>query len=103
MQSIEAADRYSYTHTMSDAAAQDLESTVREVLVAMGRLAVDPLGLGLDDDLFNAGLTSQAAVELVFGLEDRLDGEVSDAAITRHNLSTIRGLMSMFSPPSTTP
>jgi len=70
---------------------------VREVLATKGRLGRNPLTLSLDDNLFDAGLTSQAAVEVVFGLEDALGVEVPDSAITRLNLSTIGGLITMLS------
>ena len=74
-----------------------LEATVREVLATKGRLGRNPLALSLDDNLFDAGLTSQAAVEVVFGLEDTLGVEVPDSAITRLNLSTIGGIITMLS------
>lgn len=70
---------------------------MREVLATKGRLGRNPLTLSLDDNLFDAGLTSQAAVEVVFGLEDALGVEVPDSAITRLNLSTIGGLITMLS------
>lgn len=68
---------------------------VRDALASVGRLPSDVALLGDDDDLFRAGLSSQAAVEVVFTLEDRFGFELPDDAITRDNLSSIGRLAAL--------
>lgn len=68
---------------------------VREVLAKVGRLPVDAHALADDDDLFRAGLSSQAAVEVVFTLEDRFGCEFPDEAISRDNLATVGRLATL--------
>ncbi len=70
----------------------DLQTQIRDALTRVGRLSVDVGRLGADADLFDAGLTSQAAVELVFDLEASLDVEVPDEALRRESLATIAKL-----------
>lgn len=70
-----------------------VESKIREMLASVGHLAVAADTLTPDSDLFAAGLTSQAAVELVFGLEDRLGIEIPDHLIRREALGSIAQLV----------
>jgi len=70
----------------------DLESRIRDSLSRLGRLVVPVERLGRRSDLFDAGLTSQAAVEVVFDLEDSLGIELPDQALTRESLATIAEL-----------
>jgi acyl carrier protein len=70
-----------------------VETEIREVLASVGHLAVAAGSLAPDSDLFAAGLTSQAAVELVFGLEDRLGIEIPDHLIRRESLGSIAQLI----------
>ena len=72
----------------------ELQARIRDALVRLGRLAVDPSRVSADADLFDAGLTSQAAVEVVFDLEDQLGVEIPDEAIRRESLATIASLES---------
>lgn len=74
----------------------DLESRIRAALTRLGKLAVPVDRLGLTSDLFDAGLTSQAAVEVVFDLEDALGVELPDEALTRRSLATIADLTDTF-------
>lgn len=74
----------------------DLESRIRAVLARVGRLTVPIDRLGRTSDLFDAGLTSQAAVEVVFDLEDAFGVELPDEALTRRSLATIAELEATF-------
>ncbi len=64
-------------------------SDIREVLGQHARLSVDPGSLGLDDDLFEAGMSSHASVNVMLALEDRFDIEFPDAMLTRSAFATI--------------
>jgi len=46
---------------------------VREVVAAHGRLAVDVQTLLDSDDLYRAGMTSHASVNLMLALDDAFD------------------------------
>jgi acyl carrier protein len=72
------------------------EAKVRAALARVGRLALDPDTLGPDDLLVDAGLTSQATVEVIFSLEDECGCEIDDSLITRENLATIARMAAMF-------
>jgi acyl carrier protein len=76
--------------------APDWEQNVRIVLARVGRLALDAHTLGPDDLLVDAGLTSQATVEVIFSLEDEYGCEIDDSLITRENLATIARMAPMF-------
>lgn len=80
----------------SRAAASTWEPAVRSALARVGRLALDAHTLSIDADLLDAGLTSQAAAEVVFSIEDEFGFELDDSMITRSNLATIGRMAAMF-------
>jgi acyl carrier protein len=69
-----------------------IKEIVRQAIVDHGRLSVPVDTLSDDADLFNAGLTSHAAVELVFSLEDTLGVEIPDHLIEREIIGCIGAL-----------
>ena len=56
---------------------------LRDVLRQHARLPVEVDTLGDDDDLFAAGMTSHASVNLMLALEDAFDVEFPDRMLTR--------------------
>ncbi len=64
-------------------------SAIREVLRDHARLAVDPTTLQEDDDLFQAGMSSHASVNVMLALEDRFDVEFPDAMLKRSAFESI--------------
>ncbi len=56
---------------------------IRDVLRQHARLPVEVDTLGDDDDLFAAGMTSHASVNLMLALEDAFDVEFPDRMLTR--------------------
>ena len=64
---------------MSDA----LHSEIRRVVAEHARLSVDVDKLADDSDLFVAGMTSHASVNLMLALEDAFDLEFPDRMLTR--------------------
>ena len=75
----------------------DVTSKIREVIRAHGRLPVDPDQLGDDDDLFQAGMTSQASVNLMLGLEDAFDVEFPDRMLTRSVFESVASIRAALS------
>ena len=57
--------------------------TIREIIETHGRLPVDVQGLPDDANLYQAGMTSHASVNLMLALEDRFDVEFPDEMLTR--------------------
>ncbi len=69
-----------------------MEDKIREILAAHGKLAVNASTVGVDDDLYAAGLTSHASVNVMLGLEDAFDVEFPDEALKKGTFSSIRNL-----------
>jgi acyl carrier protein len=56
---------------------------IRQILRDHGRLAVDVDSLSSDADLYQAGMTSHASVNVMLALEDAFDVEFPDSMLTR--------------------
>lgn len=65
---------------------------VREVVAAHTRLAVDVATLADDDDLYRAGLTSHASVNLMLALEDAFDIEFPERLLRRQTFESISSI-----------
>ena len=63
--------------------------TIRVVLAEHGRLAVDLTDLGVDDDLYESGLTSHASVNVMLALEDEFDVEFPERMLSRRTFESI--------------
>ena len=61
----------------------DPRTVIRRVLSEHARLPVDVATLADDADLFAAGMTSHASVNLMLALEDAFDLEFPDRMLTR--------------------
>ena len=70
----------------------DIDDRIREVLAEHGRLAQDVSGLGEDDDLYRAGLTSHASVNLMLGLEDAFDIEFPERLLRKRTFESIASI-----------
>jgi acyl carrier protein len=55
-------------------------------------LAADIATLSDDDDLYEAGLTSHASVNLMLALEDRFDVEFPERMLQRRTFATIAAI-----------
>jgi acyl carrier protein len=67
-------------------------SGIREVLVQQARLPVEPGSIGLEDDLFEAGMSSHASVNVMLALEDKFDIEFPDSMLTRSSFASIAAI-----------
>ncbi|MGH9092037.1 MAG: acyl carrier protein [Acidimicrobiales bacterium] len=65
---------------------------IRTVLDEHARLPVDVTGLGDDDDLFQAGMTSHASVNVMLALEDEFDTEFPEAMLRKATFSSVGAL-----------
>jgi len=69
-----------------------LDDTIRGALAEHGQLAVDVAVLGNDDDLYAAGLTSHATVNLMLALEDELEFEFPEHLLRRSTFQSITAI-----------
>lgn len=70
-----------------------ITDTIRQVLADHGNLAGNAGTLGVDDDLYDAGLTSLSTVTVMLALEDALGVEFPEEMLSRRtfaSVSTIR-------------
>jgi holo-[acyl-carrier protein] synthase len=69
-----------------------MKNTIRTVLDLHGHLSTPTADLSDSDDLYRAGLTSHATVNVMLALEDELDLEFPDELLTRETFSSIDAL-----------
>lgn len=70
----------------------DSTARIRTVLAEHGRLPVDIATLGDGDDLFQAGMTSHASVNVMLALEDAFDTEFPEAMLRKSTFSSVVSL-----------
>ncbi|WP_296106022.1 acyl carrier protein [uncultured Agrobacterium sp.] len=69
-----------------------MNSTIRDVLAKFGQLPVSVDTLADDADLYAAGLSSFASVQLMLGLEEALDIEFPDSMLNRKSFASITAI-----------
>jgi acyl carrier protein len=65
---------------------------VRQIIREHGHLAVDVDTLGDDADLYEAGMTSHASVNLMLALEGAFDIEFPDAMLRRNVFESVSSI-----------
>jgi acyl carrier protein len=70
----------------------DTTIEIRRVLHDHGRLPVDVDTLSDDADLFAAGMSSHASVNLMLALEDAFDLEFPDSMLTRSVFESVSAI-----------
>ena len=71
-----------------------MDDEIRAILKEHGRLAVDVESLAEDGDLYQAGMTSHASVNVMLALEGAFDVEFPDRMLRRNvfeSIAAIRG------------
>jgi acyl carrier protein len=69
-----------------------MNEKIRKVLADHARLPVDVSTLSDDDDLFQAGMTSHASVNVMLGLEDSFDVEFPDRMLRREVFESVAAI-----------
>lgn len=69
-----------------------MKDQIRAVLAKEGKLSVDVNTLGDDADLYAAGLTSFASVQLMLALEDAFDIEFPEKLLGRRTFQSIASI-----------
>jgi acyl carrier protein len=65
---------------------------IRQIIKDHGRLSADVDQLADDADLYQAGLTSHASVNLMLALEDAFDVEFPDSMLKRSSFESIAAI-----------
>jgi acyl carrier protein len=72
---------------------EQITTDIRSILKEHARLAVDAASLADDADLYQAGMTSHASVNLMLALEDKFEVEFPERMLRRRafeNIASIR-------------
>lgn len=69
-----------------------MNEEIRQIIKDHGRLPVDVDSLADDADLYEAGMTSHASVNLMLGLEDSFDVEFPDHMLKRSVFESINAI-----------
>jgi acyl carrier protein len=67
-------------------------AAIRAILAQHGRLAGDVHRLAPDNDLYDAGLTSLATVNVMLALENHFDIEFPDAMLSRKTFASLEAI-----------
>jgi acyl carrier protein len=71
-----------------------MRDQLREIVKEHGRLAVDVHALSDDADLYEAGLSSHASVNLMLALENHFDVEFPERMLRRRTFESIAAIQS---------
>ncbi|HVX22216.1 MAG TPA: acyl carrier protein [Acidimicrobiales bacterium] len=74
-----------------------VEEEIRRVLGEHARLPVEPAAIGVDDDLFQAGMTSHASVNVMLALEDAFDMEFPEEMLRKSTFESIGAMQQAVS------
>ena len=77
---------------MSDTAIDTASGKIRRVLVEHGRLSADAASLPANADLYQAGMTSHASVNVMLALESEFDVEFPDHMLKRNVFDCIASI-----------
>lgn len=69
-----------------------MTAQIREVLAEHGKLAVDIGDLADDDDLYQAGLTSHASVNVMLAVEDAFDLEFPEHMLRKKTFESVAAI-----------
>lgn len=73
-------------------AGTDLDGRIRAVLRDHARLGRDAATLADDDDLYRAGMSSHASVNVMLALEGQFDVEFPDTMLNRQVFASVRAI-----------
>jgi acyl carrier protein len=69
-----------------------MDETIRGILAEHGRFPVDVQGIGENDDLFRAGMTSHASVNVMLALEDEFGVEFPESMLRKSTFETVHAI-----------
>ena len=86
------ARRTNGIRTMTEMAAGQMDDRIRRVIESNANINVDVATLDEHADLYRAGMTSHASVNLMLGLEDEFDLEFPDRLLTRATFESVASI-----------
>jgi acyl carrier protein len=69
-----------------------MDDEIRGILAAYARMPVGAQGLARDADLYAAGMTSHASINVMLALEEHFDVEFPDRMLTRGVFASIASI-----------
>ncbi|WP_137130496.1 acyl carrier protein [Rhizobium sp. FY34] len=69
-----------------------MNETIRDILAKVGNLPVPAADLAQDADLYAAGLSSFASVQVMLGIEEAFDIEFPDNLLNRKSFASIAAI-----------
>jgi acyl carrier protein len=66
-----------------------MDETIRSILAEHGRFPVDVSAIGDTEDLFEAGMTSHASVNVMLALEDEFDFEFPESLLRKSTFESV--------------
>jgi len=69
-----------------------MEEKIRNILAEHARIPVDMDTIGDEDDLFNAGMTSHASVNVMLALEDEFDVEFPEIMLRKSTFESVSAI-----------
>jgi len=69
-----------------------MDETIRTILSEHGHLPVDVAKLRDEDDLYQAGMTSHASVNVMLALEDEFDIEFPEAMLRKSTFESVAAI-----------
>ncbi len=74
-----------------------MNDRIRQILAEHARLSTDAGALADDADLYQAGMTSHASVQVMLALEDEFDVEFPDSMLKRSVFESISSIADALS------
>jgi acyl carrier protein len=69
-----------------------MDEEIRRILATHSRIRIDLGSMGDEDDLFAAGMTSHANINVMLALEDAFDIEFPEAMLRRSTFESIASI-----------
>jgi acyl carrier protein len=69
-----------------------MDETIRNILAEHANLPVDVTKLSDEDDLYRAGMTSHASVNVMLAIEDEFDVEFPEAMLRKGTFESIAAI-----------
>ena len=66
-----------------------MDEKIRSILAEHGRFPVDMSSIGDSDDLFEAGMTSHASVNVMLALEEEFDFEFPESMLRKSTFESV--------------
>jgi acyl carrier protein len=69
-----------------------MDETIRNILAEHGRFPVDVSAISDSDDLFEAGMTSHASVNVMLALEEEFDLEFPESMLRKSTFESVTAI-----------